>query len=54
MFTISYTCAVITPIVSGLAWDLTGIPAMAFLPIGLIALLLVGFAPTIHVPDDME
>ncbi len=42
------------PFISGLAWDLTGIPAMAFLPIGLIGLLLVGFAPTIHVPDDME
>jgi CP family cyanate transporter-like MFS transporter len=54
MFTVSYTCAVITPIISGLAWDLTGIPAMAFLPIGLIGLLLIGFAPTIHVPADME
>jgi MFS transporter, CP family, cyanate transporter len=54
MFTVSYTCAVITPIISGLAWDLTGIPAMAFLPIGLIGLLLVGLAPTIHVPDEME
>jgi CP family cyanate transporter-like MFS transporter len=54
MFTISYSCAVITPIISGLAWDLTGIPATAFLPIGLIAFLLVGFAPTISVPRDME
>ena len=54
MFTVSYTCAVITPIISGLAWDLTGIPAMAFLPIGLIGLLLIGFAPTIRVPDEME
>jgi MFS transporter, CP family, cyanate transporter len=54
MFTVSYTCAVVTPVLSGLAWDLTGIPAMAFLPIGLIGLLLIGFAPTIHVPDEME
>ncbi len=44
----------ITPIISGLAWDLTGIPALAFIPIGLIVFLLVGFAPTIHVPSDME
>ena len=36
MFTISYTCAVVTPIISGLAWDLTGIPALAFIPIGLM------------------
>lgn len=41
MFTISYSCAVITPVLSGLAWDLTGVPAMAFLPIGLCVLLLV-------------
>lgn len=54
MFTISYSCAVVTPIISGLAWDLTGIPALAFIPIGLIVFLLVGFAPTIHVPSDME
>ena len=32
MFTISYSCAVIVPIVSGLAWDATGIPATAFIP----------------------
>lgn len=54
MFTISYSCAVITPVISGLAWDLTGIPATAFIPIGLIAFVLVGFAPTINVPRDME
>ncbi|PWT90801.1 MAG: MFS transporter [Proteobacteria bacterium] len=50
MFTISYTCAVITPVVSGLVWDLSGIPATAFLPLGLIALLLIGLAPKIKVP----
>jgi CP family cyanate transporter-like MFS transporter len=41
MFTISYSCAVIVPILSGIAWDLTGVPAAAFLPIGLSALLLI-------------
>ena len=54
MFTISYTCAVVTPIISGLVWDLTGTPAMAFVPIGLILFVLIGFAPSIHVPTDME
>jgi MFS transporter, CP family, cyanate transporter len=48
MFTISYSYAVIVPIVSGLGWDLTGIPAVAFAPIGLSALLLIGLAPTIR------
>jgi CP family cyanate transporter-like MFS transporter len=44
MFTISYTLAVTVPIVSGALWDLTHIPALAFLPIGLcaVALTLIG------------
>ncbi|HMA73680.1 MAG TPA: MFS transporter [Xanthobacteraceae bacterium] len=47
MFTISYSCAVIVPIISGIAWDLTGMPAMAFLPMALMALLTIGLAPTL-------
>jgi CP family cyanate transporter-like MFS transporter len=51
MFTISYSCAVIVPVISGLAWDLTGIAKMAFLPIALCGILLVILAPAInHVP----
>jgi MFS transporter, CP family, cyanate transporter len=48
MFTISYSIAVITPIFSGLAWDITGIPATAFLSIGGCALMLIVVAPTIR------
>jgi CP family cyanate transporter-like MFS transporter len=48
IFTISYSCAVIVPIVSGLSWDATGIPATAFIPIGLGNLLLIGLAPTLR------
>lgn len=40
MFTISYSCALLLPVVSGALWDLTGIPEMAFLPIGLSAVTL--------------
>ena len=40
MFTISYTCAVIIPILCGAFWDLTGIPWTAFLPVGLCGLTL--------------
>ncbi len=47
MFTISYTCAVIVPVVSGLLWDHTGIPAIAFLPIGICGLGLMALAPGI-------
>jgi MFS transporter, CP family, cyanate transporter len=51
MFTISYTLAVIVPIASGLAWDITGAPASAFVPVGLGALLIVGLAPTLRLGD---
>jgi CP family cyanate transporter-like MFS transporter len=48
MFTISYSCAVITPIFSGLAWDLTGVAWSAFVPLGLCAVVLMALAPTIR------
>jgi MFS transporter, CP family, cyanate transporter len=51
MFTISYSCAVIVPIVSGALWDWTGIDRLAFAPIGAAGFLLVLLAPAIsHVP----
>src|SRR6478609_5436425 len=51
MFTISYSCAVIVPVISGLVWDLSGIPSMAFLPIALCGVLLILLAPAInHIP----
>jgi MFS transporter, CP family, cyanate transporter len=53
MFTISYSCAVIVPIVSGLGWDLSGIPLVAFAPIALSTLLLIALAPTIRFKRDM-
>jgi CP family cyanate transporter-like MFS transporter len=48
MFTISYSCAIIVPVISGFLWDFTGIPAMAFLPIVLCGILLVILAPAIN------
>ena len=51
MFTISYSCAVIVPVISGLTWDLTGVAGSSFLPIALCGILLVILAPAInHVP----
>jgi MFS transporter, CP family, cyanate transporter len=47
MFTISYSCAVVVPILSGIAWDLTGLPAAAFVPMVTIALLTIGLAATL-------
>jgi len=40
MFTISYSCAVAIPTVSGALWDLTGLPWMSFVPLGLCAVTL--------------
>lgn len=45
MFTISYSCAVITPVLSGLAWDVTGVPRAAFGPVLLGAVILAALAP---------
>ena len=47
MFTISYSCAVITPVFSGLLWDITGVPWSAFVPLGVCAVVLMALAPTI-------
>jgi len=52
MFTISYSCAVITPVLSGLAWDLTGIAWTAFVPLGLCAVVLMALAPTIRIERE--
>lgn len=40
MFTISYSCAVVVPILGGLAWDASGIAMAAFAPIGLCTLII--------------
>jgi CP family cyanate transporter-like MFS transporter len=48
MFTISYSCAVIVPVLSGLAWDLSGIAGMAFVPVALAGVVLMVLAPAIN------
>ena len=48
MFTISYSCAVIVPIISGLVWDLTATAGLAFVPIGACALTLMALALTLR------
>ena len=53
MFAISYTIAVIVPVVCGALWDVTGVPWTAFLPVGVCALTLtaLGMALTRRGPD---
>jgi len=48
IFTLSYGCAVVVPVASGIVWDWTGLPASAFLPVGTCALLLLVLARNIH------
>jgi len=48
MFTISYAVAVIVPVLSGVAWDLSHIPASAFMPIALCGIVLIVLAPAIR------
>jgi len=47
MFVISYSCAVIVPIVSGALWDLTGWPLAPFIPMGFCMAAVIGLAPTV-------
>jgi|SRR5215470_16911015 len=50
MFTISYSCAVVIPVVCGALWDLTGRPWAAFVPLGIcaVALTVLGLALSLH------
>jgi len=54
MFTISYSCAVIVPVISGVLWDLSGVAALAFLPILVCGILLVILAPAINHVRSIE
>ncbi|TDB55757.1 CynX/NimT family MFS transporter [Photorhabdus luminescens] len=40
MLTIGYTCAVITPVISGLSWDISGNPSYVFLPMIICSIIL--------------
>jgi CP family cyanate transporter-like MFS transporter len=47
IFTISYSCAVVVPIISGALWDATGSTLAPFVPILFCAIMMVGLAPTV-------
>ncbi|HEY2138241.1 MAG TPA: MFS transporter [Xanthobacteraceae bacterium] len=48
MFTISYACAVIIPVISGAIWDLTGAAWTAFVPLGVCALAVTGLGAALN------
>jgi MFS transporter, CP family, cyanate transporter len=47
VFTLSYALGMIVAVVSGAAWDASGIPSAAFVPMGLCALLILALPATI-------
>jgi CP family cyanate transporter-like MFS transporter len=49
IFTISYTIAVLTPILCGAFWDITGVPWTAFVPIGICGVGLTIFGTILTV-----
>lgn len=44
VFAIGYLCAVVTPILGGLAWDLSGVPWSAFVPAGSFGVVIVALS----------
>ncbi len=49
MFTISYSCAVVIPILSGFLWDITKMPLSVFLMPGICALAIAALAYRLRV-----
>ena len=41
MFAIGYLCAIVTPVLGGMLWDLTGLAWTAFVPPGVLAAMMV-------------
>lgn len=58
MFTIGYACGVVVPVLCGVAWDLSGVPALAFLPVGVCAVVLMVTAMSLRIhpyqPDSPD
>jgi MFS transporter, CP family, cyanate transporter len=48
MLTVSYSLAMTIAVVSGISWDITGIPSAAFMPMGLCGLVLFVVPATIE------
>jgi CP family cyanate transporter-like MFS transporter len=52
MFTVSYTCSFLGPLLGGAAWDATGLPWTAFLPSAVGALAVVSLPWTLRLDRD--
>jgi len=43
MFTVSYACGVMIPVICGSLWDLSGVPWITFVPLGICAVVMTVF-----------
>jgi len=53
-FTISYGGAVAIAVVSGAAWDLSGVPALAFVPLAICGVALAAIALRMHARKELR
>jgi CP family cyanate transporter-like MFS transporter len=53
MFTITYTCSFLGPLVGGALWDLTGLPLMAFAPSWVAGFAMVALASSLRLPSAL-
>ncbi len=51
MFTVTYSCSFLAPLVAGAAWDATHLPWVAFAPVGLAGAAIVVLARLVRLPD---
>jgi CP family cyanate transporter-like MFS transporter len=54
VFTLSYGGAVVIAVISGAAWDLTGLPALAFVPLALCALALAAVSTSMWTRGELR
>lgn len=50
IFTISYSCSFLVPLLSGAAWDATGVAALAFIPAAAAAVVQVALPAALRLP----
>lgn len=50
IFTVSYSCSFVGPVLGGVAWDFTGIPATAYAPVLLAGLGLIALPAALRFP----
>jgi CP family cyanate transporter-like MFS transporter len=53
MFTITYTCSFLGPLIGGALWDLSGLPLMAFAPSWIAGFAMIALASSLRLPSPL-